>query len=69
MVVIRPTPGANNRLVVISHGLWDGPESFEGWGRHLASHGYTVLLPRHPGSDRQQQSAMLSGKAPPPGPE
>lgn len=69
VVVVRPTTGANNRLVVISHGLWDSPESFEGWGRHLASHGYTVLLPRHPGSDRQQQSAMLSGKVPPPGPE
>ncbi|MDM7952835.1 MAG: dienelactone hydrolase [Cyanobium sp. CZS 25K] len=68
VVVIRPTQQASGRLVAISHGLWDGPESFEGWGRHLASHGYTVLLPRHPGSDRTQQQAMLSGKVPPPGP-
>ena len=68
VVVIRPTEQASGRLVAISHGLWDGPESFEGWGRHLASHGYTVLLPRHPGSDRTQQQAMLSGKVPPPGP-
>ncbi|WP_216918645.1 dienelactone hydrolase [Synechococcus sp. CCAP 1479/9] len=68
VVVIRPTHQASGRLVAISHGLWDGPESFEGWGRHLASHGYTVLLPRHPGSDRTQQQAMLSGKVPPPGP-
>jgi predicted dienelactone hydrolase len=69
VVVIRPADQASNRLVVISHGLWDGPESFEGWGRHLASHGYTVLLPRHPGSDQTQQQAMLSGQVPPPGPE
>ncbi len=69
VVMIRPSQQASGRLVVISHGLWDGPESFEGWGRHLASHGYTVLLPRHPGSDRTQQQAMLSGKVPPPGPE
>ena len=68
VVVIRPSQQPSGRLVAISHGLWDGPESFEGWGRHLASHGYTVLLPRHPGSDRTQQQAMLSGKVPPPGP-
>ncbi len=68
LVVITPAQGANGRLVLISHGLWDSPASFEGWGRHLASHGYTVLLPYHPGSDQSQQQAMLSGKVPPPGP-
>lgn len=63
-------PQAQQRqLVVISHGLWDAPESFEGWARHLASHGYTVVLPLHPGSDRDQQRAMLSGEAKPPSPE
>lgn len=60
---------ATNRLVVISHGLWDDPSNFEGWAAHLASHGYTVALPRHPGSDQSQQRAMLSGKQPPPKPE
>jgi predicted dienelactone hydrolase len=69
VVTIQPETGANGRLVLISHGLWDAPESFEGWGKHLASHGYTVLLPRHPGSDRSQQQAMLSGEVPPPKPE
>ncbi|WP_254930646.1 alpha/beta fold hydrolase [Cyanobium sp. BA20m-14] len=57
-----------DRLVVISHGLWDDPRNFEGWAGHLASHGYTVVLPRHPGSDQSQQRAMLSGKQPPPKP-
>ena len=56
-------------LVFISHGLWDAPVSFEGWGHHLASHGYAVLLPEHPGSDQAQQAAMLSGAIPPPEPE
>jgi len=69
VVTIQPETGANGRLVLISHGLWDDPESFEGWGRHLASYGYTVLLPRHPGSDKSQQQAMLSGETPPPKPE
>ncbi|MFO7630197.1 MAG: alpha/beta fold hydrolase [Prochlorococcaceae cyanobacterium] len=59
---------ATDRLVVISHGLWDDPSNFEGWAVHLASHGYTVVLPRHPGSDQSQQRAMLSGKQPPPKP-
>ena len=68
LVVIQPTQGANGKLVVISHGLWDSPENFEGWAKHLASYGYTVILPRHPGSDSSQQQAMLSGKVLPPGP-
>ena len=62
------TATATDRLVVISHGLWDDPRNFEGWAGHLASHGYTVVLPRHPGSDQSQQRAMLSGKQPPPKP-
>jgi len=69
LVVIQPASGANGRLVVISHGLWDAPASFEGWARHLASHGYTVVLPVHPGSDQEQQRAMLAGEAPPPTPD
>jgi len=69
IVVIRPERQGNGRLVVISHGLWDGPPSFEGWARHLASRGYSVVLPLHPGSDSSQQRAMLSGKLPPPGPQ
>ncbi|MFM9110846.1 MAG: alpha/beta hydrolase family protein [Prochlorococcaceae cyanobacterium] len=69
LVLLQPAVAGNGRMVVISHGLWDSPENFEGWGRHLASHGYTVLLPRHPGSDSSQQEAMLSGEVPPPSPE
>jgi len=72
LVVFEPNRGstaAPNRLVVISHGLWDDPSNFEGWAVHLASHGYTVVLPRHPGSDQSQQRAMFSGKQPPPKPE
>ena len=60
---------ANGLLVVISHGLWDEPESFEGWGEVLAEHGYTVLLPEHSGSNYRQQQLMLAGDRPPPGPE
>lgn len=67
LVVMQPETGGKGRLVLISHGLWDSPSSFEGWGQRLAANGYTVVLPRHPGSDHDQQQAMLSGQAPPPG--
>ena len=69
LTVLAPQTGGNGRLVLISHGLWDGPGSFVGWGQLLASHGYTVILPRHPGSDQTQQQAVLSGTAPPPDPK
>ena len=68
LVVIQPQGQANGRLVVISHGLWDSPANFEGWGQQLAAEGYTVVLPSHPGSDQDQQHAVLTGKAPPPSP-
>ena len=67
--VLQPRQGGNGRLVLVSHGLWDGPASFQGWGTFLAGQGYTVILPRHPGSDKTQQQEVLTGEAPPPGPE
>ena len=69
LLVIQPQSGANGRLVVISHGLWDSPANFVGWGNQLAANGYTVVLPRHPGSDKQQQHEVLSGQAAPPSPD
>lgn len=68
VVLVQPTGTANQRVVLISHGLWDSPANFEGWAKALASRGYTVALPRHPGSDQQQQRLVLSGQAPPPKP-
>ena len=69
LLVLAPAAGGNGRLVLISHGLWDRPASFSGWGQRLAAQGYTVVLPRHPGSDSSQQRAVLAGLAPPPDPE
>lgn len=69
VTLVEPSSGSTGRLVLISHGLWDSPSYFEGWAILLASRGYTVLLPRHPGSDISQQQDVLAGQAPPPGPE
>jgi len=69
VTVVRPTGTPTLPAVVISHGLWDSPASFLGWAQHLASHGAPVFLPRHPGSDINQQADMLAGKSPPPDPK
>ena len=66
LVIVQPQGDANGRLVLISHGLWDEPFSFEGWAAWLAGRGYTVLMPVHQGSDLAQQQAMLMGDQPPP---
>ncbi|MFY9249690.1 MAG: alpha/beta fold hydrolase [Vulcanococcus sp.] len=68
VVLVEPSQGGNGRLVLISHGLWDSPKNFASWGALLASRGYTVALPRHPGSDNKEQALMLKGAVPPPKP-
>ena len=69
VTMVRPRGAPTLPPVLISHGLWDSPTSFLGWARHLASHGAPVFLPRHPGSDIQQQAEMLAGRVPPPSPQ
>ena len=48
-------------VVIISHGLASQPEDFAGLAEHLASYGYVVALPQHPGSDKLQAQALLEG--------
>jgi len=69
VTMVRPVGAPSLAPVVLSHGLWSSPSSFLGWAQHLASHGAPVFLPRHAGSDINQQAAMLSGQAAPPDPE
>ena len=38
-------------VIIVSHGFSDTKENFLNIGRHLASHGFVVLLPEHIGSD------------------
>ena len=69
LTVVRPVGAPVLPTVLMSHGLWDAPLSFLGWAEHLASHGAVVLLPRHRGSDVEQQALMLAGRSDPPKPE
>lgn len=48
-------------VVIVSHGLASRPEDFASIGEHLASYGYLVVLPQHPGSDFQQAQNLLTG--------
>jgi predicted dienelactone hydrolase len=50
-------------VIVISHGLGSGRTSFKYFAEHLASHGFVVAVPEHPGSSERQISALLDGKA------
>ncbi len=50
-------------LVVISHGLGSDRTAFRYFAEHLASHGYLVAVPEHPGSSNRQIEALFDGKA------
>ncbi|MGQ9869702.1 alpha/beta hydrolase [Leptodesmis sp.] len=50
-------------VVVISHGLGSDRDSFAYLASHLASHGFVVLVPEHPGSDSKYMEALLQGNA------
>ena len=57
-VTIRVLP-----FVVISHGLGSSREEFAGMAEHLASYGFAVAVPEHPGSNIQYQQEFLANIA------
>jgi len=59
VLVYKPT--SYSSVVVISHGLSSKPEDFADIAEHLASYGYVVALPQHPGSDYKYLEDMLAG--------
>lgn len=50
-------------VIVISHGLGSDRSSFAYLAEYLASHGFVVAVPEHPGSNSQQLQALLAGIA------
>ncbi len=50
-------------LIVISHGLGSDRTTFAYLAIHLASYGFAVLVPEHPGSNAQQLQALINGVA------
>ncbi|AFY39492.1 protein of unknown function DUF1400 [[Leptolyngbya] sp. PCC 7376] len=52
-VDIYDSPSAKNQLIVLSHGFAANRRFLDYLAYHLASHGYTVVTPDHPGSNVQ----------------
>lgn len=50
-------------VIVISHGVGTDSSNFEYLSSHLASHGFAVIVPNHPGSDTKQLSSLMKGSA------
>lgn len=48
-------------VVIMSHGLASNPEDRGNLAMHIASHGFVVALPQHPGSDTQHVTDLLAG--------
>ncbi len=59
----KPAAPKSVPVVVISHGLGSDRTSFVYLAKHLASHGFAVLVPEHPGSDSRHMEALLQGVA------
>ncbi|GAB1541576.1 alpha/beta hydrolase [Scytonema sp. NUACC21] len=49
-------------VIVVSHGLGSDSSNFEYLATHLASHGFAVAVPIHPGSDTKQLRSLLNGR-------
>lgn len=60
----QPWPQHPVPIVVQSHGLAASAEDLAGYARHLASYGYFVIAPQHPGSDLDHVRQMLLGETP-----
>ena len=48
-------------MIIFSHGLSSRPEDFAKRAIHLASYGYVVAMPQHPGSDIIKTQDFLDG--------
>jgi predicted dienelactone hydrolase len=61
--IYLPIAATSSPVIVISHGLGSNRTSFAYLAQHLASYGFVVAVPEHPGSNTQQQEALLEGRA------
>ncbi|MEM6401553.1 MAG: alpha/beta hydrolase [Cyanobacteria bacterium P01_D01_bin.116] len=61
--IYLPTKTEPSPVIVISHGLGSDRSSFAYLAEYLASQGFAVAVPEHPGSNAQQLQALLGGIA------
>ncbi|MBV6624899.1 MAG: alpha/beta hydrolase [Rivularia sp. (in: Bacteria)] len=48
-------------VIVISHGIGTDSSNFRYLANHLATNGFAVIVPNHPGSDTKQINSLLNG--------
>ncbi|WP_017317132.1 alpha/beta hydrolase [Mastigocladopsis repens] len=61
--IYLPNTSSPRPVIVISHGLGSDRTSFAYLAEHLASYGFVVAVPEHPGSNAEQLQALLVGRA------
>lgn len=63
VIVVRPDPLPAQKIpvVIVSHGLGSKPEDFVDKAQQLASYGFVVAMPQHPGSDSEQVQKLRQG--------
>jgi predicted dienelactone hydrolase len=61
--IYLPALSTPRPLIVISHGLGSDRNSFAYLAQHLASYGFAVAVPEHPGSNSDQLKALFQGIA------
>jgi predicted dienelactone hydrolase len=59
----RGGTGGSAPVIVISHGLGSDRMTFAYLATHLASYGFAVAVPEHPGSNAEQVQALINGLA------
>ena len=62
-LLYKPTVPGKDKIpvVIVSHGFASRPEDFTTVAKVLASYGFFVAVPQHPGSDLQQARSFLNG--------
>ncbi|MBW4632137.1 MAG: alpha/beta hydrolase [Iphinoe sp. HA4291-MV1] len=61
--IYLPNVSSPRPVIVISHGLGSDRTSFAYLAEYLASYGFVVAVPEHPGSDAKQLQALLAGRS------
>lgn len=61
-IYFSTTATVNKPLIVFSHGLGSVGTDLRYLAKHLASHGYVVAAPEHPGSNEASSNAAYQGK-------
>lgn len=63
VIIYKPQQWRSSKapVIIFSHGLASRPEDFETLAQHLASYGYVIAMPQHPGSDYRQAQALIKG--------